>query len=119
MKHKNWEDFKAGVWQEEINVRDFIQTNYRPFEGDAAFLAGPTTRTKNIMKKVEALFAIERQQGGVLDIDTATVSSLTSFSPGYVDKENELIVGLQTNRPLKRSVNPFGGMRMVKNACEA
>ena len=119
MKHKNWEDFKAGVWQEEINVRDFIQTNYRPFEGDATFLASATARTKNIMKKVEALFAIERQQGGVLDIDTATVSSLTSFSPGYVDKENELIVGLQTNRPLKRAVNPFGGMRMVKNACEA
>ncbi len=119
MKHKNWEDFKAGKWQEEIDVRDFIQKNYAPFEGAADFLAGPTARTKEMMKKVQALFTIERQQGGVLDIDTATVSSLTSFSPGYVDKKNELIVGLQTNRPLKRTVNPFGGMRMVKNACEA
>ena len=119
MKHKNWEDFKAGKWQEEIDVRDFIQKNYTAFEGESDFLAGPTARTREMMKKVEALFAIERQQGGVLDIDTATVSSLTSFSPGYVDKEKELIVGLQTNRPLKRSVNPFGGMRMVKNACEA
>ncbi|MBE6568539.1 MAG: formate C-acetyltransferase, partial [Ruminococcaceae bacterium] len=119
MKHKNWEDFKAGKWQEEIDVRDFIQKNYTAFEGESDFLAGPTARTREMMKKVEALFAIERQQGGVLDIDTATVSSLTSFSPGYVDKEKELIVGLQTNRPLKRTVNPFGGMRMVKNACEA
>ena len=119
MKHKNWEGFKAGAWQDEINVRDFIQKNYTPFEGDAGFLAGATARTKEMMKKVEVLFALERQQGGVLDIDTATVSSLTSFSPGYVDKEKELIVGLQTNRPLKRTVNPFGGMRMVKNACEA
>ena len=119
MKHKNWEGFKAGVWQDEINVRDFIQANYRAYEGDASFLAGPTERTKAVMKKVEALFAIERQQGGVLEIDTATVASLTSFSAGYVDKERELIVGLQTNRPLKRAVNPFGGMRMVKNACEA
>ena len=119
MKHKNWEGFKAGKWQEEICVRDFIQTNYRPYEEDADFLAKATARTRKMMEKVEALFTIERQQGGVLDIDTATVSSLTSFSAGYVDKENELIVGLQTNRPLKRSVNPFGGMRMVKNACEA
>ena len=72
-----------------------------------------------LMKKVQALFALERQFGGVLDVDTATVSSLTSYSPGYLDKENEIIVGLQTNRPLKRGVNPFGGMRMVRQACEA
>ncbi len=119
MKHNNWQGFTEGVWQEEINVRNFIQTNYVPYEGDAAFLSGPTARTSKLMEKVQALFALERQQGGVLDIDTATVSSLTSFSPGYIDKENELIVGLQTNRPLKRAVNPFGGMRMVRNACEA
>ncbi|MBQ7377834.1 MAG: formate C-acetyltransferase [Clostridia bacterium] len=119
MKHKNWNGFKEGVWQDTINVRDFIQQNYTAYEGDSAFLAGATPRTSDMMKKVNALFALERQFGGVLDIDTATVSSLTSFSPGYIDKENELIVGLQTNRPLKRSVNPFGGMRMVKNACEA
>ena len=119
MKHNNWQGFKEGVWQEEINVRDFIQTNYRAYEGDDTFLSGPTARTSELMKKVQALFALERQYGGVLDIDTATVSSLTSYSPGYIDKNNELIVGLQTNRPLKRGVNPFGGMRMVRNACEA
>ena len=119
MQHKNWNGFKTGVWQDEINVRDFIQTNYKAYEGDAAFLAGATQRTKGMMKKLESLFALERQFGGVLDIDTATVSSLTSYSPGYIDKENEIIVGMQTNRPLKRGVNPFGGMRMARQACEA
>ncbi len=119
MNHKNWNGFQEGIWQEEISVRDFIQTNYKEFRGDADFLTGATERTKEMMKKVESLFKLERQFGGVLDIDTATVSSLTSYAPGYVDKENELIVGLQTNRPLKRGVNPFGGMRMVRQACEA
>ena len=119
MKHINWTGFKAGVWQDEINVRDFIQTNYKEYEGDSEFLAGPTARTEALMKKIQELFALERQYGGVLDIDTATVSSLTSFSPGYIDKDNEIIVGMQTNRPLKRGINPFGGMRMVRQACEA
>ena len=119
MEHKNWTGFKAGVWQDEINVRDFIQQNYKAYAGSDEFLAGATERTKNLMKKLEALFALERQFGGVLDIDTATVSSLTSYSPGYIDKDNEIIVGMQTNRPLKRGVNPFGGMRMVRQACEA
>ena len=119
MEHKNWNGFNAGVWQDEINVRDFIQKNYKEYEGDSTFLAGATERTQALMKKLEALFALERQFGGVLDIDTATVSSLTSYSPGYIDKDNELIVGMQTNRPLKRGVNPFGGMRMVRQACEA
>ena len=119
MEHKNWNGFVEGVWKNEINVRDFIQTNYKEYKGDDSFLTGATARTAGMMKKLEALFALERQFGGVLDIDTATVSSLTSFSPGYIDKENEIIVGMQTNRPLKRSVNPFGGMRMVRQACEA
>ncbi len=119
MEHKNWNGFKAGLWQNEINVRDFIQSNYKEYTGDSSFLAGATERTDIMMKKVNDLFKLERQQGGVLDIDTATVSSLTSYSPGYIDKENEIIVGLQTNRPLKRGVNPFGGMRMVRQACEA
>ena len=119
MKHNNWNGFQGGAWQDEINVRDFIQHNYKPYEGDSSFLAGATERTSTLMKKLQELFALERQYGGVLDIDTATVSSLTSYSPGYLDKENEIIVGLQTNRPLKRGVNPFGGMRMVKQACEA
>ena len=119
MEHNNWAGFKNGVWQNEINVRDFIQQNYTEYKGDDSFLEGATERTNNLMKKVQALFALERQFGGVLDIDTATVSSLTSFSPGYIDKENELIVGMQTNRPLKRGVSPFGGIRMARQACEA
>ncbi|MBQ6999236.1 MAG: formate C-acetyltransferase [Clostridia bacterium] len=119
MTHTNWNGFTSGVWQSEINVRDFIQTNYKEYTGDSSFLSSATERTDALMKKVQALFKLERQFGGVLDIDTATVSSLTSFSPGYIDKDNEIIVGMQTNRPLKRSVNPFGGMRMVRQACEA
>ena len=119
MEHKNWNGFNGQTWKNEINVRDFIQQNYKEYKGDDAFLSGPTERTENMMKKIEGLFAIERQFGGVLDIDTATVSSLTSYSPGYIDKENEIIVGMQTNRPLKRGVNPFGGIRMARQACEA
>ncbi len=119
MEHTNWNGFNKGVWQDEINVRDFIQTNYKEYTGDDSFLAGATERTKGLMKQVEELFALERRFGGVLEIDTATVSSLTSYSPGYIDKDNEIIVGMQTNRPLKRGVNPFGGMRMVRQACEA
>ncbi len=119
MEHKNWNGFTPGVWQNEINVRDFIQKNYSEYKGDSSFLAGPTKRTTELMKKLNNLFALERQFGGVLDIDTATVSSLASYSPGYLDKENELIVGLQTNRPLKRGINPFGGIRMARQACEA
>ena len=119
MEHRNWNGFRPGAWQDEINVRDFIQTNYRAYTGDEGFLAGATERTRGLMKKLEALFALERQFGGVLDIDTATVSSLTSYSPGYIDRENEIIVGMQTNRPLKRGVNPFGGIRMARQACEA
>ena len=119
MEHINWNGFKGGVWKEEINVRDFIQNNYTAYEGDSAFLAGATKRTDELMKKLNALFALERHLGGVLDIDTETVSSLCNYAPGYIDKENELIVGMQTNRPLKRGVNPFGGMRMARQACEA
>ena len=119
MTHENWNGFVGGAWQDEINVRDFIQNNYKEYTGDDSFLAGATERTKSLMSKVEALFKLERQFGGVLDIDVDTVSSLTSYAPGYVDKSNEIIVGLQTNRPLKRGVNPFGGMRMVRQACEA
>ena len=119
MEHKNWNGFAKGIWQDEINVRDFIQQNYKEYTGDASFLAGATKRTDAMMKKVNSLFDLERQYGGVLDIDTTNASSLTTFLPGYVDKANELIVGLQTNRPLKRGVNPFGGIRMVRQACEA
>ena len=119
MEHKNWKGFVSGEWKNEINLRNFIQLNYKEYLGDDSFLASATERTKGLMKKVEALFALERQFGGVLDIDTATVTSLTSFSAGYIDKENEIIVGMQTNRPPKRGVNPFGGIRMARQACEA
>ncbi len=119
MKHENWNGFIAGEWQDTIDVRNFIQLNYTPYESDEGFLSGATERTNLLMKKVNELFALERQFGGVLDIDTATVSSLTSFSPGYIEKDKEIIVGMQTNRPLKRAVAPFGGIRMARQACEA
>ena len=119
MEHKNWNGFNSGVWQEEINVRDFIQTNYKEYTGDASFLASATPRTQALMEKVQSLFKLEREKGGVLDIDTDTVSSLTSYAPGYIDKENEIIFGMQTDSPLKRGVNPFGGIRMARQACEA
>ena len=119
MTHNNWNGFKDGLWQDEINVRDFIQNNYKEYTGDASFLAGATERTNELMVRVNALFALERAQGGVLDIDVDTVSSLTSYAPGYIDQDNELIVGMQTDSPLKRGVNPFGGIRMARQACAA
>ena len=119
MRHQHWSGFHEGAWQDEINVRDFIQQNYKEYTGDSSFLAGATARTAALMSKVQALFALERQRGGVLDIDTTTVSSLTSYAPGYIDRENELIVGMQTDSPLKRGVNPFGGIRMARQACAA
>ena len=119
MKHNNWLGFKENLWQDEINVRDFIQSNYKEYIGDAEFLSGATERTRSLMDKLNSLFKEERKKGGVLDIDTNTVSSLTSYAPGYIDKENEIIVGMRTDSPLKRGVNPFGGIRMARQACEA
>ncbi len=119
MKFEMWNGFKEGAWTESINVRDFIQQNYTPYEGTSDFLSGPTERTNAVMGKVNELFELEKKNGGVLCVDTETVSSLTSFAPGYIDKNKDIIVGMQTDSPLKRSVNPFGGMRMVKQACEA
>lgn len=119
MTHENWKGFNGGEWQDTINVRDFIQKNYNEYKGDDSFLSGASKRTKELMSRINSLFELERQYGGVLDIDTETVSSLTSYAPGYIDKDKELIVGMQTNRPLKRGVNPFGGIRMARQACEA
>ncbi len=119
MVHEHWNGFKAGAWQDTINVRNFIQQNYTPYEGDASFLAGSTARTDDLMGQVQALFKLERERGGVLDVDVDTVSSLTSYAPGYIDKDKELIVGMQTDAPLKRGVNPFGGIRMARQACAA
>ncbi len=119
MEFKQWNGFAAGEWQNEINVRDFINKNYTEYTGDESFLSGATERTKKLNKKLNHLFDLEQQFGGVLDIDTQTVTSLTNYNPGYLDKENEIIVGLQTDRPLKRGVNPFGGINMTRKACEA
>lgn len=119
MFKKEWRAFKEGDWQKEINVRDFIQKNYTPYDGNEDFLEGSTERTRALLDRYKDLCRLESEWGGVLDIDTSTVSSLLNYSPGYVDKEKEIIVGLQTNRPLKRGVNPFGGIRMTRQACEA
>ena len=119
MEHINWNGFINGKWCNEIDVRDFIQLNYKEYKGDDSFLAKATPRTKDLMDKVLELFKLERQNGGVLDIDVDTVSTLTGYAPGYIDQDKELIVGLQTDKPLKRGLNPFGGMRMAKQACEA
>ncbi|MBQ2016321.1 MAG: formate acetyltransferase, partial [Clostridia bacterium] len=119
MIHENWLGFNGGAWTESIDVRDFIQKNYTPYHGDDSFLAGATARTTKLNEKYLELKKQEMEKGGVLDIDTETVSSLLNHRPGYLDKENELIVGLQTDAPLRRSVNPFGGIRMVVSACRA
>lgn len=115
----NWEGFQPGAWQDTIDVRDFIQKNYTPYEGGGAFLTPPTERTENLMGKLNNLLNLEHAFGGVLDIDTQTVSSLLNYRPGYLDKEREIIAGLQTDRPLKRGVNPFGGLKMTRDACRA
>ena len=119
MMREQGNGFNGGCWQEDINVRDFIQKNYTPYEGDESFLAGPTERTTKLMTKLNHLFDLEQQFGGVLDVDTYTATSLTNFGPGYLDKDEEIIVGLQTDRPLKRGVNPFGGLNMTRKACKA
>ena len=119
MKFEQWNGFVAGDWCEHINVRDFINKNYTPYVGDASFLVGATDRTKAVNAKLKELQKLERERGGVLSIDTSTVSSLCNYPAGYIDKDNEIIVGLQTDEPLKRGVNPFGGIRMARNACES
>ena len=116
---QQWEGFAPGRWQDKIDVRDFIQKNYTPYIGDDGFLCGATERTARLMERLNTLLKVEQEFGGVLDIDTTTVSSLTNYQPGYLCKDEELIVGLQTNRPLKRGVNPFGGIRMARSACES
>ena len=119
MKFEQWNGFVGKKWQNEVNVRQFIQDNYTPYEGDSSFLKGPTARTNELMAKFNDLLAKEAANGGVLDVDTVTVSSINNYAPGYLDKEKELIVGLQTDAPLRRGVNPFGGIRMVRSACKA
>ncbi len=115
---QEWKDFTPGVWQNEINVRDFIQKNYTPYEGDESFLQGPTKETTELWDQVMDLTAKEREAGGVLDMDTRVISTITSHGPGYLDQAKEKIVGFQTDKPFKRSLQPNGGIRMAMKACE-
>ena len=120
MKFDAWNDFEKGDWQSEINVRDFIQRNYTPYEGDSSFLANPTEKTKKLLDEVLELYKEEKAApGGVLDIDTKTVSTVAAHDAGYIDKDLEEIVGLQTDKPLKRAIMPFGGIKIVEKSCEA
>ena len=117
--YKGWDGFVPGKWSnDEINVRDFIQRNYTPYDGDSSFLAPATERTKKLWNIVLDLSKKEREAGGVLDADTDIIATLTSHKPGYLDKDLEQIVGLQTDKPFKRSLQPFGGLRMAEQACE-
>lgn len=120
MNFDAWKDFEKGDWQDEINVRDFIQHNYTPYEGDSSFLTEATEKTKKLWNKVLELYKEEKNApGGVLDIDTKTISTVSSHNAGYIDKDLEEIVGLQTDSPLKRAIMPFGGIKIVEKSCEA
>lgn len=114
-----WRNFSGDFWRRNVDVRDFIRGNYQPYTGDDRFLAGPTERTRAILQQYHSLLEAEQAAGGVLDIDTAHISSPLSYPAGYIDRDREIIVGLQTDAPLKRSVNPFGGIRMARDACKA
>ena len=115
-----WQGFKEGRWTKEIDVRDFIQRNYTPYTGDESFLSGATEKTKKLWNEVLELYKKEKNsEGAVLDIDTKTVSTVAAHDAGYIDKDLEEIVGLQTDAPLKRAIMPFGGIRIVEKSCEA
>lgn len=119
--YPQWENFEGRIWKEEVNVRDFIQSNYYPYTGDSSFLRGPTDATNQLWAALQNLQKAERAQNGVLDMETEVVSSLTAYGPGYIDpnlKSLEKIVGLQTDKPLKRAFMPYGGIRMAEEACE-
>ena len=117
MEATGWNGFVGGKWQKEVNVRDFIQKNYTPYEGDDSFLADPTQNTKDLWQQVLELSKLEREKGGVVDMDTKVVSTLTSHQAGYLDKSKETIVGVQTDKPFKRGMNVYGGIRMAEKAC--
>ena len=116
---EEWNDFKTGSWTKSVDVRNFIQTNYTPYEGDDSFLAGATEATNKLWAEVSELFKKERENGGVLDVDTETISGINEYNPGYIDQAFEKIVGVQTDAPLKRAVMPYGGIRMAENAAKA
>ncbi len=121
MNFKQWEGFDGRIWKEEINTRDFIQSNYKVYDGDSSFLARPTEATNKLWGILQELQKEERAKGGVLDMETSVVSTITSYQPGYISEENkdlEKVVGLQTDKPLKRAFMPFGGIKMAVKACE-
>jgi len=115
---EQWQGFKGSKWQDEVDVRDFIQNNYKPYNGDESFLEGPKESTNILWAELQKLQKEERAKGGVLDMETEVVSSLTAYGPGYLDKDLEKVVGLQTDKPLKRAFMPYGGIRMSEEACE-
>lgn len=115
---EQWQGFKGSKWQDEVDVRDFIQNNYKPYNGDESFLEGPKQSTNTLWAELQKLQKEERAKGGVLDMETEVVSSLTAYGPGYLDKDLEKVVGLQTDKPLKRAFMPYGGIRMSEEACE-
>jgi formate C-acetyltransferase len=115
---EQWQGFKGSKWQDEVDVRDFIQNNYKPYNGDESFLEGPKESTNTLWAELQKLQKEERAKGGVLDMETEVVSSLTAYGPGYLDKDLEKVVGLQTDKPLKRAFMPYGGIRMSEEACE-
>ena len=120
-KFDQWNGFEGGLWQQGVDVRDFVQRNYTPYDGDESFLAGPTDATDQIWGKLQELQKAERAKGGVLDMETEVVSSITAYGPGYIDeslKDLEQVVGLQTDKPLKRAFMPYGGIRMAVQSCE-
>ena len=120
MNFKEWSGFQDGDWEKEINVRNFIQKNYTPYEGDSSFLVNPTKRTQELWNEVLELYKKEKEStGSVLDIDTKTISGIDAYAPGYIDKSLEQVVGLQTDSPLKRAIMPFGGIKIVEKSCEA
>ena len=116
MRFDDWKGFNEGRWEKEVDVRNFIQLNYTPYEGTDEFLTMPTETTKKLWDKVLDLYKQEQANNGVLDIDTETISTIASHEAGYIDKELEKIVGLQTDAPLKRAIMPFGGIRIVEKS---
>ena len=116
--NESWAGFKGELWKKEINVRDFIQNNYTPYTGDDSFLKPSSEKTRKVWNKLTEMFKVEREKG-VYDTETKLPQSITTYGPGYIDKDNEVVVGLQTDAPLKRGIFPKGGIRMVENSIES
>ena len=121
LQKEQWNGFEGRLWKEEINVRDFVQNNYKPYDGDESFLEGPTEATNKLWGRLQELQKEERAKGGVLDMETEVVAGLTAYGPGYIDesmKDLEKVVGLQTDKPLKRAFMPYGGIKMAEESCK-